>query len=517
MASGGAGARVVVALCLISFAPLSLGLGCAGIFYPSISASLGISPGLLSYYTSALWISALATLPVSGKLFIRLGARACVTAACAIVSLDFIALSFANGFAWFMACGCVMGVGIATLLFLAPSTLVNGWFAKRAGLLLGVVMAFTGIGGAVWCATGGVFIELWGWAVTYRVFCVLSIVLGVIPAFLLVSDAPQAVWTDGGERGGAAMFGKGGDAPAEPSEIADGESVAQPGSSHGAVASAGGAASEARLAHAAFLDAHRHPYLPYRNDDGTITPAAPVAQLRPSVASRVARLRKTAPLPPQPQLQQPEPQGPVDHPLPTEVGVPAKYALPSGLLLLIADIAFILNFGMYIFFIIPSFVAESPAAAGSPLLGALAASFAMVGQTVLKVALGFVGDRAPAAAAIVGIAAGLVGIAVLWFFPDRAPLVLLGAMLFGAYYGVANVMMPLFTRLGFGMRDYPRIYARVSMAASLGAIVSGFLWGTVIEVKGGYAELFAGVSILLAVALWLVVVLSRRIKRHGRL
>lgn len=52
------------------------------------------------------------------------------------------------------------------------------------------------------------------------------------------------------------------------------------------------------------------------------------------------------------------------------------------------------------------------------------------------------------------------------------------------------------------------------MAASLGSIVSGILWGTVIGVTGGYAELFAGVSILLVVALWLIVVLSRRLKRR---
>ena len=78
-------------------------------------------------------------------------------------------------------------------------------------------------------------------------------------------------------------------------------------------------------------------------------------------------------------------------------------------------------------------------------------------------------------------------------------------------------MMPIFTRLGFGLRDYPRIYARVSMAASLGSIVSGLLWGTVIGATGGYAELFAGVSIFLAVALWLVLVLARRLKREGAL
>lgn len=503
MEAGRNGRGVVAALCLTSFGPLSFGLGCAGVFYPALSASLGVSPGLLSYYTSALWIAALVTLPVLAKLFERIGARACVTTACALVALDLAALSFTGGFVWFMACGCVMGVAVAVLLFLAPSTLVNEWFARRAGLLLGVVTAFAGIGGVVWCAVGGVLIELWGWQAAYRVFCVLAVLLGAFPSLLLVTDAPGI----GGrmpsdEAGGCSVDGREGPARLEDGACGDADGAAEPAPPAG------------RHARSVHLDAHRHPYLPYRREDGSIAPAAPVSQLKPSVAARVASLRKgiAAPLP---RCRGEVPQGPAGHPLPTEVGVPAKRALPSGLLLLIADIAFILNFGMYVYFVIPSFADGLPIAASFPLLGALASSAAMAGQTVSKVALGFVGDRAPAAATIIGIVAGLAGIATLWFFRAQAPAVLLGALLIGACCGVANVMMPVFTRLAFGMRDYPRIYARVSMAASLGAIASGFLWGTVIGVKGGYVELFAGVSILLAVALWLVAVLSRRLRRHG--
>jgi len=48
---------VVVAMVLTSFIPLSLGLSCAGIFYPALSDYLGVERGMLSYYTSVLWIA----------------------------------------------------------------------------------------------------------------------------------------------------------------------------------------------------------------------------------------------------------------------------------------------------------------------------------------------------------------------------------------------------------------------------------------------------------------------------
>lgn len=439
------GRGVAVALCLAAFGPLSLGLSCAGIFYPSLAADIGVSTGLLGWYTPAMWIASLVALPLLGRLLMRLGARVCMTAAAVAVALDFVALSFTGGLAWFVACGLVMGASVAMLLFLAPSTLVNLWFPKRAGALLGVVMACAGVGGAVWCAVGGLCIEAWGWQAAYRLFCVLSLVLGAVPSALLVRGAP----------------------PAE--EPARAEAQAQ-------------TRRDAPVRHA-------------------------VARLSPEVAARVAAARERLA-----GKRGSGSAGEFARPLPTETGVSVGSASASGLLLLIADIAFILNFGMFLYFLIPSFATSLPAASAFPLLGALASSAAMAGQTASKIVLGFVGDRAPAAGTVAGIAAGLAGMAALWFCAGEAALVLAGAFLFGAFCGVANVMMPLFTRLGFGMRDYPRIYAKVSMAASLGAIVSGVLWSAALGVTDSYAELFVGIATLLCIALALVTVLARRLR-----
>ena len=507
MFGGRSGRSVVVALCLTSFGPLSLGLSCSGIFYPKLSVDLGVSVGLLSYYMSAVWIAALVTLPLLSRLFVRIGPRVCVTAACLLISIDFVALSFTGGLVWFVACGLVMGIGAAMLLFLAPSTLVNRWFTKRAGALLGVVMAFTGVGGIVWCAIGGACIELWGWQVTYRLFGALSLAFGAVPAAMLVRDVP--VPSTKGEMVDASEEASFGSTGAGMTEDASGPKASvvsfDPAHLNG----------RGRVRH---LDIHRHPYLAYRGEDGVEVPAAPVSQLPPDVARRIARLRdrsvgRRAATATARRIaaRRSATAESSERPLPTEMGVPAHQALPSGLLLLIADISFILNFGMYLYFVIPSFASSVSAALAFPLLGAVASSIAMAGQTASKIVLGFVGDRAPSAGTAAGIVIGLMGMAILWFCADWPALVLLGSFLFGAYCGVANVMMPIFTRLGFGMRDFPRIYARVSMAASLGAIVSGFLWGTVIGATGGYAELFVGVATLLVLALWLVAVLSRRL------
>ena len=144
------GYLVVVALVLTSFIPLSLALSCAGIFYPPLSEALGVEKGVLSYYISVLWLAALVALPFMGRLLDGRDARACLTVAVGIAVAAFVWLSFTRTLWQFYVAAAAMGVSVGMLLFLAPSTLINRWFAKRAGVMLGICMAFTGVGGMVW-------------------------------------------------------------------------------------------------------------------------------------------------------------------------------------------------------------------------------------------------------------------------------------------------------------------------------------------------------------------------------
>lgn len=180
---------VVVALVLVCFCPVSFGLSCAGIFYPSLAEHFGVGTGMLSYYSSILQLAALVFLPVLGKLFGRVDARLLVCGACLVVGADFILLANASSLPMFYACSFVMGAGMAVLLFLAPSTLVNRWFKKRAGFFTGIVMAFTGIGGVVWSSVGGMLINSAGWPVAYLAFA--AITFAIVPAcWLCISSNP---------------------------------------------------------------------------------------------------------------------------------------------------------------------------------------------------------------------------------------------------------------------------------------------------------------------------------------
>ena len=413
---------VVAALVITSFIPLSLGLSCAGIFYPAVSEDLGIGTGLLGYYTSILWLAAMVALPAMGRLLSTRDARLCVGGAVVVIAVAFVWLSFTQSLWQFYVGAAAMGIGVGMLLFLAPSTLINRWFAKRAGVLLGVVMAFTGVGGVVWSSVGGMLIQSIGWSATYLSFAVLSIV--TLPAALfMVSSRP--------EDKGLAPFG------------ADEAACRAEGSA----------------------------------DDGAASGTA--AQGAASGAAGVS------------------------------AGIPASQAFKMPVFFLILAMCFMLNFGMYVYFMIPSYMNTLELSVAMPLLGATASSVAMAGQTVSKLVLGYVGDAWPYASTVFTLGLGVVGVVLLFVGGASAAMLYVAVFVYGCFYGITNVMTPIITRRAFGDADYPTIYSRVSMAASIGSVVSGFIWGASIEATGGYTLMFAGVIVVMALTAVAVVAIGR--------
>ncbi len=409
---------VVAALVLTSFIPLSLGLSCAGIFYPAVSADLGIGTGLLGYYTSILWLAAMVALPAMGRLLGTRDARVCVGGAVVVMAAAFVWLSFTHSLWQFYVGAAAMGFGVGMLLFLAPSTLINRWFFKRSGVLLGVVMAFTGVGGVVWSSVGGMLIQSIGWSATYLAFAVLS--LATLPAVLfMVASRP--------EDKGLVPFGA---------------------TSDSAWVKSGSAAVA-----------------------GASAPAE---------------------------------------------GVPASRAFRMPVFFLIVAMCFMLNFGMYVYFMIPSYMNTLELAAAMPLLGATASSVAMAGQTASKLVLGYVGDARPCASTVLTLALGILGVALLLVGGASAAVLYLAVFVYGCFYGITNVMTPIITRRAFGDAEYPAIYSRVSMAASVGSVVSGFIWGASIEVTGGYTLMFVGVIAVMALTVVAVLAIGRLGAKQGR-
>ena len=401
---------VVGALILAIAIPLSCAVNAAGIFYTSLAEEFETSAGTLSYYTSFLWGAGLLSLPFMGRLLDRLPARICVSGSCLLIALGFVWLAFMDSIWQYFLGAFVMGFGVTMLNLMAPSTIINRWFAERAGLLIGIAMAFTGVGGLVFSSVGGALILSIGWSNTYLVFAGLS-ALTVPVTWLLVKSRPE--------------------------------------------------------------DMGLEPYGADQKQDGHCKPLTDLEK---------AELE----------------------------GISARKALHMRPFYLILAIAFIMNFCMYTYYIIPSYADSLRIGIAFPMLGSLAASAAMGAQTASKLGMGALSSKVPILGTCICLGIGVCGIATLALGSASMALIFAGALGYGIFHGTVNVMLPQFTKRSFGDRDYARIYSRVSMAACAANIANGLICGTILHITGDYTLVLLGLAVLLALGIVIVAMLRRQ-------
>jgi MFS family permease len=185
---------LIVLSCFIGcFAPVALVFSCAGIFYRPVSASLGVGMGTLTIYMTAMGITSLIFMPFAGKLLQKLDVRIVLSAAAILVGGSLIAMSFFTEVWMFYVAGILMGLGEPFFLNLGTPVLVNRWFRKNVGLLIGIGMTGTGIGGIIFNPIGGALIASGpeGWRTAYLVFGALVLILTLPFTLFVVRSNPS--------------------------------------------------------------------------------------------------------------------------------------------------------------------------------------------------------------------------------------------------------------------------------------------------------------------------------------
>ncbi len=181
---------VVACCCLMMGIDVGLSMSCAGIFYQSVSEAIGATTGEFGLYMSLSFLTSALSLGFAGRLMERYSARMLLTASSAVLGLTMSLMSVFTDLWEFYVAGCVIGVTLAFLLYLSFPTLINRWFRKNVGFLIGLCSAASGIGGILFNPLGGWILSQWGWHAGYLAFGGI-ILLVVTPAIgILLRDYP---------------------------------------------------------------------------------------------------------------------------------------------------------------------------------------------------------------------------------------------------------------------------------------------------------------------------------------
>lgn len=181
---------IVACCCLIMGIDVGLSMSCAGIFYQPVSEAIGATTGEFGLYMSLSFLTSALSLGFAGRLMERYSARWLLTGSSAVLGATMALMSLFTKLWEFYVAGCVIGVTLAFLLYLSFPTLINRWFRRNVGFLIGICSAASGIGGILFNPVGGWILSQWGWHAGYLTFGGI-ILLVVTPATaLLLRDYP---------------------------------------------------------------------------------------------------------------------------------------------------------------------------------------------------------------------------------------------------------------------------------------------------------------------------------------
>ncbi len=182
---------IAACCCLMMGVNVGLTFSCAGIFYKPVTADLGISVGSFGLYMTFMYIASSLMLPVAGRLLDRYSARWLFTGASLLNGVALCLMGMMSSLWGFYAAGALLGVSIAFLLYMSYPTLINRWFHTGMGMMIGICVSASGLGGMIFNPIGGWIIGEWGWRMAYCVFGGIVLV-GVSPLLaILLRDRPE--------------------------------------------------------------------------------------------------------------------------------------------------------------------------------------------------------------------------------------------------------------------------------------------------------------------------------------
>lgn len=181
---------IMAACCVIMACGLGLLYNSAGIFLMPVSEALGVGRGPISLYLTIMTLMMTLMMPTAGRKLSKHRIGMILSGAFLINYLVFASLALAKSVTYFYVAGVIMGICNSFSLILPVPILINNWFSKKLGLVMGVVLAFSGIGGVIFNMLGSMIIENYGWRAAYVSLATIGAVLVLPCTFFLIKSKP---------------------------------------------------------------------------------------------------------------------------------------------------------------------------------------------------------------------------------------------------------------------------------------------------------------------------------------
>lgn len=187
-------AIAIVVACIAFYAvPVGLVGNQAGLFTTPVMEQFGWSQTEATLYMSIQpWVAAIFT-PIAGKVLNKCNPRWVLTLTSLAFGLSSLACAWFTE-PWMWHCyGVIYGISAAFFMYIAVPTMVNRWFVKHNGFVIGFCGAFISILAAIMSPVIQTWISSMGWQQARIIINVACTVISVVLTFALLRPSPESM------------------------------------------------------------------------------------------------------------------------------------------------------------------------------------------------------------------------------------------------------------------------------------------------------------------------------------
>ena len=181
-------------------ASVAITIACSGVmlygipaFYPTLIQQFGWSRAGITFGHFIMLATNSVMQIVFGIAIDRRGARKILILGTVLTGSACLAFRFISGlYSYYLVC-VFLGLGWSAMAYVPNSALISRWFQRRRGLALGIVTAFSALGGAVSAPLITYLILHVGWRGAYTWIGVCCLAIPLLPLLTIVRETPQSM------------------------------------------------------------------------------------------------------------------------------------------------------------------------------------------------------------------------------------------------------------------------------------------------------------------------------------
>lgn len=184
---------VVICACIVMSTVYGIIFNTPGLFVKYISNDLGVSRSLISVQMALMTMTFAVISFFIGKKIDKIGIKNSMILGTVFASSGLIGFSFVESLPLFYICSVMTGIGMGFATSVPVNVLISKWFEEKSGLITGIVLSFTGVGGFLATQLINFLINTRSWRSAYMAVGLICLFVTLPIIIIFIKESPSSI------------------------------------------------------------------------------------------------------------------------------------------------------------------------------------------------------------------------------------------------------------------------------------------------------------------------------------